>query len=238
MVVYEYSEGQIANRNQKKKERITKLKSSMEALRSKVKKDMKSSDPETALTALAVSLMDLTFERVGNDSSADDGHFGVTGWKKKHITLGPKSATIKYVGKSGVKHEKKISDSATLSALRDAYKATEGENGDIFDHEGGRVGASKVNAYLKEFDVTAKDIRGFHANRSMQEALKAVRAKGKDLPEDKKEREKILKKEFLKALELTADEVGHEPPTLRSQYLMPGLEEAYMKDGKIADKLS
>ncbi len=236
--VYEYSDAQIANRDKKKKERITKLKSSMESLRSKVRKDMKAKDPETALTALAVALMDETYERIGNDDSAKDGHYGVTGWKKKHITLGPKSATIKYVGKSGVKHEKKVTDATVLSALRDAYKATEGENGDIFDHEGGRVTATKVNTYLKEFDITAKDLRGFHANRECQEKLKAIRSKGGKLPTDPKEREKLLKKEFKEALEHTADCVGHEPETLKSQYLMPGLEDDYLKDGKINNKLS
>jgi DNA topoisomerase-1 len=238
MTVYEYSDAQIASRNKKKKDRITALKSSMEGLRSKVRKDMKAKDPETALTALAVALMDETYERVGNDDSAKDGHFGVTGWKKKHITLGAKSATIKYVGKSGVKHEKKVTDATVLSALRDAYKATDGDNGDLFDHDGGRVTASKVNAYLKEFDITAKDLRGFHANREMQEKLKKLRAAGGKLPSDEKEREKLLKKEFKEALEHTADCVGHEAATLKSQYLMPGLEESFMKDGKITDKLS
>lgn len=235
--VYIYSERQIAHRNKKKKERITKLKSSIEKLRAKVREDLKSEDPAVSLTALAVALMDETYERVGNDESAKDGHFGVTGWKKKHITIGPKSATIRYVGKSGVKHEKKVTDSSVLKALRAAYKDTK-DGGDLFDHEDGRVTATKVNAYLKEFDVTAKDLRGFHANREMQEKLKAVRSKGKKLPEDKKEREKILKDEFKEALEHTADCVGHEAATLRSQYLVPGLEEQFLKDGTIADKLS
>lgn len=238
MTVYEYSDAQIASRNKKKKDRILKLKSSMESLRTKVRKDLKSKDPEVALPALAVALMDETYERVGNDSSAEDGHFGVTGWKKKHITLGPKAATIKYVGKSGVKHEKKVTEAAVLSALREAYKATEGENGDIFDHEGGRVGATKVNAYLKEFDITAKDLRGFHANREMQEQLKAIRTKGKKLPTEKKDREKVLKAEFKEALEHTADAVGHEPATLKNLYLFPDMEDRFLKDGTITDKLS
>jgi len=57
-----------------------------------------------------------------------------------------------------------------------------------------------VNAYLKPFDVTAKDIRGLHANREMQDRLRAVRKKGGKLPTDKKEKEKVLKAEFKTAL--------------------------------------
>ena len=83
MTVYEYSDRQIANRNKKKAERIEKLRKSIGKLRTTVKRDMKSSDPEKSLTALAVALMDHTYERVGNDESAKDGHFGVTGLEEE-----------------------------------------------------------------------------------------------------------------------------------------------------------
>jgi hypothetical protein len=236
--VYMYSERQIAERNKKKAERIEKLRKSIGKLRTTIKRDMKSSDPEKSLTALAVALMDHTYERVGNDESAKDGHFGVTGWKKKHITFGPKGATIKYVGKSGVKHEKKVTDPGIKNALKDAYEACDGDNNCLFSGDWGTVSAEKVNEYLDQFDITAKDLRGFHANREMQERLKAIRGKGKALPEEKKAKEKLLKAEFLEALEASAEAVGHEPATLRSQYLVPGLEESYMKDGSVSDKLS
>lgn len=230
MTVYEYSDRQIAQRHKDKAKRYDKLKGKIGDLRAKVKRDLKSSDPETMLTALAVALMDHTYERVGNDESAKDGHFGVTGWQKKHISFGKKT-TINYVGKSGVKHKKEITDAGLKKALRDAYEAVEGDDTEILSWEGGKVSAEKVNAYLKDFGVTAKDIRGFHANSEMMDRLKAQR-KGK-LPEDKKEREKQLKEEFKKALEETADAVGHEAATLRSQYLVPGLEEDYLDNGKV-----
>jgi DNA topoisomerase-1 len=238
MTVYEYSDRQIANRNKKKAERIEKLRKSIGKLRTTIKKDMKSSDPETSMTALVVALIDETFERVGNEESAKDGHFGVTGWKKKHVSFGDGGATIKYVGKSGVKHEKKVTDPGIKAALRNAYEACDKDNDSLFSGDWGSVNASKVNEYLGTFDVTAKDLRGFHANRVMKENLKAIRAKGKDLPEDKKDREKLLKKEFLKALDETAEAVGHEASTLRSQYLVPSLEDDYMKDGSVKEKHS
>ncbi|NBO33813.1 MAG: gamma-glutamylcyclotransferase, partial [Actinobacteria bacterium] len=34
-----------------------------------------------------------------------------------------------------------------------------------------------------------------------------------------------------------AEVVGHEPSTLRKQYLVPWLEDAYMKDGTVIDRL-
>lgn len=235
MTVYEYSDRQIANRNRNKAKKLEKLSGKIGKLRAKVKRDLKSSDPDRMLTALAVALMDHTYERVGNEESAKDGHVGVTGWQRKHLSFGKGKVTIKYVGKSGVKHEKSVTDSGIRNALRSAYEAGESDDACIFHWEGGKVTAETVNAYLKPFAVTAKDIRGFHANREMQERL-AVARKGK-LPEEKKARAKQLKAEFLKALEETAEAVGHEASTLRSQYLVPGLEESYLKDGTVMKKL-
>jgi len=235
--VYVYSERQIANRNKAKAERVQKLSGAIKKLRAKVKKDLGSKDPETARTALAVALMDHTYERVGNESSAKDGHFGVTGWQRKHVSFGKDGAFIKYVGKSGVKHEKKVTDSAIRSALKAAYDSLEGDDTGVLEWDGGKVTAEKVNQYLEPFDVTAKDIRGFHANDQMRVNLKSVRSKGGSLPEDKKKREDKLKKEFAEALEATAECVGHEAATLKNQYLVPGLEDSFLKDGTVIDKL-
>lgn len=232
--IYMYSERQIALRNKKKAERLEKLRKNISRVQDQVKKDLGSGDPNKVLTALVVGLMDETFERVGNEESADEGHFGVTGWQKSHVSFGKGKATISYVGKAGVKQKKTVTNKALVSALKDAYEACEGDC--IFEHAGGKVTAEKVNAYLKQFDITAKDIRGYHANRVMKEALKAGR-KGA-LPEDKKEREKVLKAEFKKALEETAKAVGHEAATLKNQYLVPGLEDDFMADGRVDNKMT
>ena len=183
--------------------------------------------------ALAVALIDHTFERVGNPSSAENGHFGVTGWMVKHLTFGKGGATIRYIGKSGVKHEKTVNDPILLKALK---KAVKGKQGD--DALCGGVTAEDVNEYLREFDITAKDLRGYHANREMQERLRAIRSKGSTLPKPRKERDAILKDEFKQALEGAAEAVGHEAATLRTQYLVPGIERAYMKDGSVPRDLT
>lgn len=236
-IVYEYSERQVALRNRQKAERIEKLRTRIGKLRKKYKADLDSKDTATRLTALAVALMDETYERVGNDRSADEnGHFGVTGWLVEHVTFKGAKATIKYTGKSGVDHVKEVTTAKVVSALRAACKGKKKADPLLCEGEECRIRAKEVNAYLKPFDITAKDIRGLHANEEMRTRLKAVRS-GK-LPEDKKEREKKLKDEFRKALEETAEAVGHTASTLRSQYLVPGLEEQFVKDGSVMEKLA
>jgi DNA topoisomerase IB len=236
-VVYEYGPRQVANRHKEKAERVENLRKSITDLRTQVKKDLTSEDDLTRMSALAVALMDETAERVGNHESADDGHFGVTGWQKKHLTFGNGKVTIKYVGKSGVKHEKVVESTPTVKALK---ALCDGKSGDdrVFDSEGNRLDPEDVNEYLKKFDVTAKDIRGFRANDEMCKALRSERAKGpKELPRARKEKDKILKAEFKRALETVADVVGHESATLKSQYLVPGLEDSYLHDGTIIKTL-
>lgn len=236
--IYLYSEKQVAERNKAKAERLEKLSGNIHKLRAQVKKDLKSSDGKTALTALAVALMDETAERVGSEASAagnlndkGEAHFGVTTWKTKHISFKGNTAVIKYTGKSGVKHEKKVADAAIVSALKKAHESC--KDGSVFCTEEGKVTGTTVNSYLKAFDITAKDLRGFHANNDMREALRAVRSKGGKLPTDKKEREKQLKDEFKEALETVAADVGHEPSTLKNQYLTPGLAEKFLENGEV-----
>ena len=235
--VYEYGPRQIANRNKAKAEQVEKLRNSISDLRSKVKSDLDAEDDKTRMSALAVALMDETAERVGNHESADDGHFGVTGWRKKHLTFGKGKAIIKYVGKSGVKHEKVVESPATVKALKALCDGKSGEDC-IFEAGDTSLDPSDVNEYLKKFDVTAKDIRGFRANDEMCKALRAERAKGpKELPRARKEKDEILGDEFKRALETVADIVGHEAATLKSQYLVPGMFETYIADGTVIKTL-
>jgi hypothetical protein len=220
---YLYDEKHIAARNKKKETRLKKLSKSLRKMRDKVKSDLTHEDEKIRLAALAVALIDETYERVGNEESASDlKHYGVTGWLLKHVTLGKGKATIKYVGKAGVKQSKEVKTKAVLSALR---RACEGKKkGDrVLDG----ITAKNVNAYLAPFKITAKDIRGFHANKEMLRALKS-NGKGK-LPKDGKEREKALKERFKDALEDAAKKVGHEPGTLKRQYLIPRIEQYFME---------
>lgn len=234
--VYEYSDRQVQHRNREKAKKVEKLRKRLSDLQAQVKKDIKSKDPKKRLTALAVGLINDTYERVGNEESAEDGHFGVTQWRVNHVTLGNGKATFKYVGKSGVNQTKETRDADLIKVLREAVKE-KGKDDPIFELDEVSIDNSDVNSYLKPFGITAKDIRGLHANRVMQKNLKSIRGKGGKLPDDKKERDAKLKEEFNKALEQTADEVGHKPSTLKSQYLVPGLEDNFLRDGTVKPKL-
>jgi len=228
-ITYIYSEKHIKKRNQKKAKKLTELGKNLKKLRAQVSKDLKSDEPLLKDIATVVGLIDETYERIGNPESAGKDHHGVTTWQVKHVKFSKGKATIKYVGKSGVGQEKIVNLNPIVTALKEATKGKK-KGEEIFPDVNGRL----VNLYLKEYNITAKDIRGFHANEEMREALKLQR-KG-SLPKDQKEKEKKLKEEFKAALEIAAANVGHEPATLKNQYLVPSIEENYLTSGKIKVK--
>ena len=209
-----------------------------------VRKELGSSDKKTARVALAICLINETYERVGNETSAagensdtdSTPHLGVTGWAKQNISFKGSKATIKYRGKSSVDHVKVVDDPEIVKALKAAVKDCSSAEDCVFHWDGGKITAKDVNEKLKSFgDLTAKDLRGWHANRLMKEELARVR--NGPLPTEKKERQEKLKAEWKKALETTAKEIQHEPATLQGQYLVDAMKEAYLKDGTIIERL-
>lgn len=215
----------------KKKQRTQQLSNNTQCLRMKVSKDLSSEDEKTFLTALAIAVIDKTAERVGNADSADNGHFGVTGFQKKHVDIIGNRIHFNYTGKTGMKQDKDFSDERIAKALKRAIKNSPSKF--IFEtSDGFRIKADKVNRYLEEFKISAKDIRGYLANKWMIDKLKAavVSPSGGGKGEEK-ERKKI----FNKALSQTAGEVGHGKGTLKKHYLLPELQTEFVEHGRIID---
>src|SRR5437762_12767137 len=110
----------IARRWEKKKEDIHQLANDITRLKTHISKDLKSENEKEFLTALAILTMLKTTERVGNQESADNGHFGVTGFKKKHIKINRNEVIIIYTGKSGDKQRKEYTDERIANSIRKA----------------------------------------------------------------------------------------------------------------------
>lgn len=232
----------LSNKDKKKIQAVETLQKQIGELRATYKKDLASKKDLTKyLCALAIAIMDSIYERVGNEESAEEReHYGVTVFKKKHIKIQNNKITFNYTGKSGVKHKKTLEDKTLAKALKDLLENIEDPEGYVFDCSPGDgedsvcVRAKDVNEYLKPFKITAKDIRGFHANMLMQKALRErQKSLGKMSDLTNAEKEEKRQEAFLKALEEVSEEVGHESATLRSHYLLPGLESKWVKEDSI-----
>jgi hypothetical protein len=220
-----YSEEELLKRSQKKKDSLKNISKNIKKLRRKVNSDLKSSSEKTFLTALAVYTMLETSERVGNSESASNGHFGITGLKKSHVNINGNNVNFNYKGKSGVDHDKKISNNKLAEYFKKAKSISKSEN--IFEtSEGFKVKNDGVNRYLKTLDVSAKDIRGYSANKWIVSKLNRLN------PEDTEHKRK---RQFNEVAKEIAQKVGHGAATLKKHYLLPELQMQWIDKGKVID---
>jgi len=230
-VVYEYDDKGLARRLDRKRNAIRTLNKGINKIRKSYNKDMTSDNRVVRYSALAVAVIDEIYERVGDRSNTGTG---VTSFKRKHVKVTGSKIKFKYVGKSGVRQEKSIDNPHIAKAMKELIKDKK-PGGFIFDFvdEGKDVSISskEVNGYLSQFKVTAKDLRGYAANRLLYDELKSIR-KG-SLPKDEDDRKRLLKEELKEAISIVAEKVGHEPGTCKSQYIMPEIIEGFLLEGKV-----
>jgi DNA topoisomerase-1 len=223
--IREYSAEELEARALKKKGAIKNLSSNIRKLRSKVNEDLKSDNEKDFLTALAIYTMLETSERVGNGASAENGHFGVTGFRKKHVKVSGSSVDFKYKGKSGVDHDKKINNSRLANNLATAIKNSSSDR--VFTtSDGFDIKNDRINRYLRNFGVKAKDIRGYSANKWIVSKLKRL------TPE---ETDKKRKTQFNKVVKEVAAKVGHGGATLKKHYMIPELQSNWIDKGQVID---
>lgn len=209
----------------KKRDHITEMANNVHKIKLNVSRDLNSLDEKEFLTALVVAIMLQTSERVGNEASMESGHCGVTGFQRSQVNVIGNKVLLDYVGKSGVEQEKSFTDKKIAKAMKRAIKNSPSKY--IFEtSDGFKIRCDKVNKYLEKFSVTAKNIRGFNANKFIIKKLEAT-----EIPEDPKQRKKI----FNNAVKLASQSVGHGASTLKTHYMIPELMDEYVLHGRIID---
>lgn len=211
--VWIYDEKHVEKRWKEKKEKLKKLEKELDKVRKQYREDLKSDDDRTKAIAAIVGIMDETAMRIGNEESAREGTYGASTLKVKHVKGGSGKMTFDFPGKGAVEQNVVLKNNEVIKAIRDLMKGKKSDDF-IFEIDGKKIWDRAVNRYLKPFDISAKDLRGFHANRLMKDMLK--------------------KKDFKDALDEVAEIVGHKASTLKNQYLDPELVEKH--EGKDKDK--
>jgi hypothetical protein len=205
--------------------RLAKLRVSIEQMRARVERDLRSSDPDRFLTALAVAVLD---ETATEPLDA----------QKKHVRFSDDEDATSVMVRLQKGKRSRVANPLVVEALRNAYEAVEDEDESIFRHATGRVSAEAMNRYLSAFDLTSEKVRGFNANSTLQQHLTATRLRGGTLPRHGRSKQKVLASEFQKALTATAEYVGLDEQLLRAKYIAPGLESSYLKDGQFMREAS
>lgn len=217
-----YTEAEIKKRWEKKRGQIKHLSKNIRKFKLKVDKDLSSTDEKTKIIACIAKIIEITGERVGNDDSSSNGHYGISNLSKKHIKVSGDTVILKYRGKSGVDHEKSFSNTKVAKILKELLTR---RTTDVFStSEGQSIKNTQVNNYLAQFDITSKDLRGFKSNKLMTTELRKL---------GKVKEEKERKTKFNELLKKVAGEIGHLPTTLRKHYLLPEIETNFYSHGSI-----
>lgn len=94
--------------------------------------------------ASVVRLLDKNLIRVGNDEYArENGSFGLTTIRRKHVRVVGKTAVFKYRGKGGRRHEVTIDDRRVVATVS---RCLELPNRQLFQYVDGQGGVRDVGA--------------------------------------------------------------------------------------------
>ncbi|MEO6447121.1 MAG: DNA topoisomerase IB [Gemmatimonadaceae bacterium] len=135
-------------------------------LRKRVAADLELSGfPRDKVVAMVVRLLETTFVRVGNESYArDNGSFGLTTLRKRHVKSAKSGLRLRFPGKSGVMHDVAVTDRRLARLVRRCCELPGQELFQYLDPDGEPqpVTSTEVNEYLQTAtgsDFTAKDFR-------------------------------------------------------------------------------
>ena len=195
-------------------------------LRRQVDRDMgRQGLPREKVVAVVVHLLDTMLIRVGNSAYArDNGSFGLTTLRNRHVKVNGGELRFEFRGKSGKVWRLRMHDRRVARIVRSSQELP-GQHLFQYLDEGGEhvsIGSSDVNAYLGEVtgaDVTAKDFRTWAGTVLAATALSAFP------PFDTAA---TAKANVRAAIEEVADRLGNTPTVCRKCYIHPMVLEAYL----------
>lgn len=194
-------------------------------LRSKIETDMAISNlSQEKILATIVWLLDNTYIRVGNNEYAkDNGHYGLTTMRNKHVDIYGSTVVFEFVGKSGKKHKVGVTHPKVAKTIKKLEEIPGYELFQYIDESGEYrpVDSQDVNDYLRAIvkeDVTAKDFRTWGGTvTSAQELVNLGDFSSK----------KDLKKKVCEAVKNTAQILGNTTSVCRNYHIHPVILTTY-----------
>lgn len=180
---YRYHPDWSAERNKAKFEKLPLFADNLPRIRERVDRDLgaKRAGYEKAL-ATVVHIMDNLYIRVGNQSyAAQNGSFGLTTLRNRHVTIEGSKIYFRFKGKSGREWNVAHTDRRLASAIR-RIQELPGQN--LFQYLGDdgkahQLTSQDVNAYIKDAsggDFTSRQFRTWGATRMAAFSLAAIEA--------------------------------------------------------------
>jgi DNA topoisomerase-1 len=183
------------------------------------------------VVALVLSLLDDTHVRVGNERYArENGTFGLTTLRNRHLRVDGRALSLCFVGKGGKDHEVAVDDPVLARQVRKCRQLPGQQLFQWVDVTGARhpVRSSDVNERLTQLtglDATAKTFRTWGATLKAATTLAAAGAA---------DSERDAQREIVAAIDEVADELGNTRTVARSSYVHPAVIAAF-EEGRLAE---
>jgi DNA topoisomerase-1 len=184
--------------------------------------------PREKVLATVVRLLEITGIRVGNDEYAkQNGSYGLTTLRGKHVDVRGQTVRFSFKGKSGVKHVISLQHRRLAKIVRTCQDLPGQQLFEYLDDDGVAhpVDSGDVNAYIREIsgeDFSAKDFRTWEGS-----VCCAMLLTDRGSPATEAER----KAQVVEVVKQVAHRLGNTPSVCRKCYVHPEIIAAYMEDG-------
>jgi DNA topoisomerase-1 len=215
---YRYHPTWRLERDSGKFDRLLQFAKALPGLRRKVQRHLQEKEHSRELVlATIVRLLDTTLIRVGNDQYArENGSFGLTTLRNRHVRIQGDALKLAFRGKSGVRHDVEVRDPRVLRVVRRCLHLPGQE---LFQYQGDdgqphAVGSGDVNDFLDSLcreHFTAKDFRTWHGTVLALDSLRKFCAAGG---------EAFTLKQLL---EEVSQSLGNTPAVCRKAYIHPAV---------------
>ena len=224
---YRYHMRYRAVRDDTKFGRMIEFSEVLPSIRRRVERDVASPQlSREKVLATVVWLLEKTLIRVGSDEYArDNGSFGLTTLRRRHVAISGAKLHFEFRGKSGVPHSVAVTDRRMARIIQRFQELPGQELFQYLDDDGRRqsVDAGDINQYLREIagrQVTAKDFRTWAGTMLAASALRDIGPFTSD---------KEANANVVRAIDQVAKQLGNTRAVCRKYYVHPALLEAYME---------
>ncbi len=213
-------------RDENKYERMAHFAEALPKIRAQVEHDLRLPGlPREKVLATVISVMEATHIRVGNPEYAkENGSYGLTTMRHKHVEVHGSTVTFDFKGKSGVHHTIDLSDKRLAKIIKRCEEMPGYELFQYLDHDGNRhaIDSHDVNEYLRQITgehFTAKDFRTWAGTVLASQLLSEFEPYTSATQ---------AKKNVVQAITAVAAQLGNTPSVCRKCYVHPAVLEAYL----------
>jgi DNA topoisomerase I len=226
---YRYHDRAVERRELRKYYRMRQLAKSLPKMREVLRHDAASRDPtRQTVAATVLRLISESFCRVGGERYArENGTYGITTLRKKHVSIEDDCVVLSYLGKSN-KKQRQVVVSRELAKLVARQLKAPGSRLFRYRGAGGRwcdLTARDVNNYVHERlgpHFSAKDFRTWGGTLRAATVLA-------ELGPAPNEREG--KRNVAMAMRMVSSELGNTPTICRKSYVHPIVIARYLDEG-------